>query len=455
MTARQRYALFIAVALAAVVAGVVLLYPPGKSIKLGLDLQGGVSVLLHGVGTAKAPVTAESMDQAERIIRDRVDRLGVSEPGILRQGTNYILVQLPGIRDPQRALDVIGKTALLEFREVLDSEPADGKKLGAVTKEPSPDKPAVVLDKDGKTKYKVGPTLMTGSALSDARKEFDQFGAAKVTITFTAEGSKQFDDVAAKLYQKNLAIVLDDTVQSAPVIRETRYGGRAEITGKFTSQEASDLALVLKTGSLPVKLEMSEVRTVGATLGKDSLQAGLLAGIIGILLVAIYMIAYYRGLGLVSVVVLTAFGLIVFGTVALFGRFGGSFGLYWNLTLPGLAGIILSFSSAADSGIIVFERFKEELAAGKVVRVAADSGFRHAFGTVLDADLVTLVTAFILYVLAVGPVRGFAFTLMVGIIVDLFVLWFLTQSLVGLISYSPLSRRPRLLGLGKAVKVEV
>lgn len=455
MTAQQRYFLFISIALTLVAVAVFFLYPISKSIKLGLDLQGGVSVLLYGRSTAKAPVTAESMDQAEQIIRDRVDRLGVAEPGIMKQGANYILVQLPGIKDPKRALDVIGKTALLEFRQVLDTEPRTETKLGPVTKEPASDKEAVLLDKDGKTKYKVGPVLMTGKALSDARKEFDEFGAPKVSITFTSEGSKQFDEVAAKLYQKQLAIILDDQVQSAPVIRETHYGGRAEITGKFTSEEVSNLALVLKTGSLPVKLEMSEVRTVGPTLGKDSLQAGLLAGIIGILLVALYMLIYYRGLGLVSMLILTVFGTILFGVVALFGRYGGYIGLYWNLTLPGLAGIILSFGSAADSGIIVFERLKEELVEGKALRVAVDSGFNHAFKTVLDADLVTLVTAFILYVLAVGPVRGFAFTLMIGVFVDLFVLYFFTHSILGLIPYSPLSGRLALLGLREVAPGEV
>ncbi|MFZ3063040.1 MAG: protein translocase subunit SecD [Actinomycetota bacterium] len=450
MGAKERYVLFLGIALMVAVIALYFIYPVNKSIKLGLDLQGGVSVLLQAKQTAKAPVTPESMDQAEKIIRDRVDRLGVAEPGILRQGSNYIVVQLPGIKDPQRALDVIGKTALLEFRQVLASEGKTGRQLGPVTKTPSPDKEVVVLDKDGETKYKLGPTLMTGRALSDARVDFDRFGVARVDITLTTEGSKTFDDVAVKLYKKQLAIVLDDRVQSAPTIQSTRYGGKAEITGKFTTDEAKNLALVLQTGALPVKLEMSEVRTVGPTLGKDSLQAGLLAGIIGIILVAIFLLAYYRGLGVVSVLALTIFGTILFGIVAVFGLYGTPVGLYWNLTLPGLAGIILSFVSAADSGIVLFERLKEEIAEGKVLRVAVDSAFDHAFRTVLDADLVTLVTAFILYVLAVGPVRGFAFTLMIGVFVDLFVLYFFTHSALGLMAYSPLAKRPFLLGLKEA-----
>jgi preprotein translocase subunit SecD len=447
MGAKERYVLFLGIVLIVAVVALYFIYPINRSIKLGLDLQGGVSVLLQAKGTAKAPVTMQSMDQAEQIIRDRVDRLGVAEAGILRQGANYILVQLPGIKDPERALDVIGKTALLEFRQVLASEDKTGTQLGLVTKTPSSDKEVVLMDKDGEIKYKLGPTLLTGKALSDARVEFDQFGAAKVGITFTTEGSKTFDDIAVKLYKKQLAIILDDRVQSAPTIQSTRFGGSAEITGKFTTEEAKNLALVLQTGALPVKLEMSEVRTVGPTLGKDSLQSGLLAGIVGVILVAIFLLAYYRGLGIVSVLALTVFGTILFGIVAIFGLYGGAVGLFWNLTLPGLAGIILGFGSAADSGIIVFERLKEEIAEGKVLRVAVDSGFEHAFKTALDAGLVTLVTAFVLYVLAVGPVRGFAFTLMIGVFVDLFVLYFFIHPALGLMAYSPLTKRPFLLGL--------
>lgn len=423
-----------------VVVAAVLIYPVNKSIKLGLDLQGGASVLLQGVSSAKAPVTKESMDQAETIIRQRVDKLGVAEPGIIREGTNYIQVQLPGVKDQDKALSIIGKTALLEFREVLETEAIGGSKL-KVTKNPTSDKEAVVVDKDKKTKYRVGPTLMTGSALATAATGFDQFNKPEINITFSAEGGKLFDEVAVKTYQKQLAIILDDVVQSAPVIQSKNYNGRAVINGSFTTEEANTLALVLQTGALPVKLAMKDVQKVGATLGMDSLRAGLTALIIGFLLVIVYFLVYYRGLGIVATMALIAFATVVFGIVAFFGTYGNSIGLYWNMTLPGLAGIILSVGVAADSSIVIFERIKEEVADGKAYRVANESGFKHGFLTMVDANFVTFITAFVLYLLAIGPVRGFAFTLMLGVLIDLFITFFFLQPILAFVlNYEPLQK---------------
>lgn len=446
MTPQQRHMLFIGIALALVAAAVYFTYPVKKSMKLGLDLQGGVSILLQAKDTPKAKVTNDAMDNAERIIRDRVDKLGVAEPGILRQGTRYILVQLPGVKEQKQAIDIIGKTALLEFREVLDSSAVADEKLGPVTKNPDPGKEAILLDRDGQTKYKVGPTLMTGSGIQNAQVEFDQFGASKVGITFNATGSKQFDQIGEKLYQKRVAIVLDDLIQSAPNVNARKFGGRAEITGKFTTNDARTLALVLQTGALPVKLDMVEVRTVGATLGLDALRSGLLAGIIGLILVAIYMLIYYRGLGLITVAALAVFGSILLGVVAVLGLYGSKIGLYYTMTLPGIAGIILSIGVAADSSIIIFERVKEEVREGKALRVAAHTGFKNGFKTMVDADLVTFITAFIIYIVAVGPVRGFAFTLMVGIFADLFTAFFFTQSLLFFMANYPPLRQPLFLG---------
>ncbi len=431
------YGLF---ALVIVAVSAYFIYPINKSIKLGLDLQGGASVLLQAKGTAKAPVTTESMDQAENIIRQRVDKLGVAEPGIIREGNNYIQVQLPGIKDPNKALDVIGKTALLEFREVLDSEVIGGKKL-TVTKDPTSDKDAVLIDKDKKMKYKVGPTLMTGSAIASATAGYDTNNKPQVDLTFSAEGGKLFDEVAAKTYKKQLAIVLDSTVQSAPSIESQSYNGRAVINGSFTLDEVKTLALVLQTGALPVKLEMSDIQTVGPTLGLDSLRAGVLALIVGFILVIIYLLVYYRGLGVIATLALAAFAIILFGFAAFFGTYGKSIGLYWNMTLPGLAGIILSIGVAADSSIVIFERIKEEIGSGKTYRLAMEQGFRHGFLTMVDANFVTFITAFILYFLAVGPVRGFAFTLMLGVAIDLFVTYFFLQSMLGLtLNWKPMQK---------------
>lgn len=440
MLDKQKFIFYGAFALVIVAISVYLIYPVSKSIKLGLDLQGGASVLLQAKGTAKAPVTTESMDQAETIIRQRVDKLGVAEPGIIREGNNYIQVQLPGIKDPNKALEVIGKTALLEFREVLDSETVGGSKL-KVTKNPVSDKDAVLIDKDKKLKYKVGPTLMTGSGIASATVGYDNANKPEVDITFSAVGGKTFDEVAAKTYKKQLAIVLDDTVQSAPTIDSQSYNGRAVINGSFTIDEVKTLALVLQTGALPVKLEMSDIQTVGPTLGLDSLRAGITALIIGFILVIIYLLVYYRGLGVIAALALAAFATILFGFAAFFGTYGKSIGLYWNMTLPGLAGIILSIGVAADSSIVIFERIKEEIAEGKTYRIAMDQGFKHGFMTMVDANFVTFITAFILYLLAVGPVRGFAFTLMLGVAIDLFVTYFFLQSLLGLaLNWKPMQK---------------
>lgn len=447
MTTQQRHMLFIGIALALVAVAVYFTYPVKKSMKLGLDLQGGVSILLEAKDTPKAKVTTDAMDNAEKIIRDRVDALGVAEPGILRQGTRYILVQLPGVKDQKKAIDIIGKTALLEFREVLDTAAVSEDKLGPVTKDPQPDKEVVLLDRDGQSKYKLGPTLMTGKGIQNAQVEFDEFGASKVGITFNAEGSKQFDQIGEKLYQKRVAIILDDRVQSSPNVNARKFGGRAEISGKFTTEDAKTLALVLQTGALPVKLDMVEVRTVGATLGLDALRAGLLAGIIGLILVAVYMLIYYRGLGMITVLALAVFGSILLGIVAVLGLYGNKIGIYYAMTLPGIAGIILSIGVAADSSIIIFERFKEEVNEGKTVRVAASSGFKNGFKTMVDADLVTFITAFIIYIVAVGPVRGFAFTLMLGIFIDLFTAFFFTQSALFFVANTDWLKKPVLLGV--------
>lgn len=453
MTSQQRFILFAALAAIVVAAAVFFIYPVSKSMKLGLDLQGGVSVLMQGKGTKQAPITSTSMDKAEQIIRNRVDKLGVAEPSIQQQGSDYILVQLPGVKDQQKAIDIIGKTALLEFRPVVDTDVVNGTKLGPLTKNPSSDKDVIVLDKEKKTKYKLGPTMLTGGALTNAVVKFDnQTGGTVVDVTFSAAGSDAFDKAASQQFHKQLAIVLDGVVQSAPVIQPDNssfksFQGTAIISGKFTTQEARDLALVLQTGSLPVNLDMVEIRTVGATLGIDALHAGLTAGIVGLLLVAIYMIVFYRGLGVITVSALVVFGTILFGVIAFLGKFGNSFGLYYTMTLPGIAGIILSIGVAADSSIIIFERVKEEIADGKSLRVAASSGFKNGFKTMVDADVVTFITATVIYIFAIGPVRGFAFTLMIGVIADLFTCFFFTQSALQLVANWRAIQKPALLGI--------
>lgn len=411
MTNKQKYLLalgFVFVLLGAAVYGL-FVRPP----KLGLDLRGGLHVVLTAKEKPGAPVTEEAMEQTKRIIDQRVNRLGVAEPGIERQGGRNIMVQLPGVKEPQKALEVIGKTALLEFKPVLN------------------------FDEEEK-KYVLGPTLLTGKALSGSKVGEDELGRPAVDITFNKEGAKKFDEIAKEFYQKQLAIVLDGVVMSAPVIQSTEYRGKAQITGDFTIDEARRLVVVLEYGALPVKLEISENRVVGPTLGHDSLIAGLRAGIIGLVLVALFMVGFYRVLGFLSWLTLTVFAVLLGGLLVLVNA---------TLTLPGIAGIILMIGVAADSSIIVFERIKEEARGGKTIRTAMDTGFTHGFRTFLDADLVALTTAIILFWFGVGPVRGFALTLMLGIACDIFTSLFFTRSVLGLLARTRLVKKPWLLGM--------
>ncbi len=431
MSQRQKYLLSVFFVLALVVASVYLIYPPAKSTRLGLDLKGGLHIVLTARPLPKAPVTEETMERAKVVIEERINKLGVSEPEISRQGSNSILVQLPGVKDPREALDIIGKTALLEFRPVTTST-AEGLVLGE--------------------------TLMTGEYVKDAAVDFDDFGKPKVDIEFTPEGAKKFDQITAEMVGKRLAIVLDYNpkgrtdeekgIISAPVVNERISGGRAEITGDFTIDFAKKLALVLQTGSLPVKLDISESRTVGPTLGSDSLRAALIAGIAGLVAVVLYMIFFYRLLGLITAGALAVFSTLFWGTIVATNKFTP---LGWTLTLPGIAGIILSIGVAADSSVVIFERVKEEIRAGKSFKQAADKGFTFGFKTMVIADVVTLIAALILIWQGVGPVRGFAISLSVGIGIDLFTTFFFTHPLLSLLSSSEALNKSLLLGVRKGV----
>ncbi|MEW6189211.1 MAG: protein translocase subunit SecD [Actinomycetota bacterium] len=420
MASKQKYLLSMgfALILVAVCIYFIVKYPP----KLGLDLKGGMHIILSAKEKPGAPVTEQSMEQALFVIRQRVDKLGVTEPQIERQGRNSILVQLPGIRNPQKALEIIGKTALLEFIEVKS------------------------IDKEGKVI--LGKVLMTGKALKNARPSFGEMSKPIVEMEFTKKGTKKFADITTRYVRQRLAIVLDKEVMSAPVIQEPITGGRAIITGLDSIDEAKRIALVLQTGALPVELDISESKTVGPTLGWDSLMAGLRAGILGLILVALFMVIYYRLFGVITWLALGVFATFLFGLLVAVNAVLTSFGLAGiNLSLPSIAGIVLMIGVAADSSIIVFERIKEEVRGGKTIRTALDTGFSHGFKTFLDADLVTFTTAAILFYFGIGPVRGFALTLMLGIVCDLFTSFFFTRAMLGLMSFTKLWRNPKLLGL--------
>ncbi|MCK4777606.1 MAG: protein translocase subunit SecD [Actinomycetia bacterium] len=433
MDQQQKAFLSISIVLLLVAISIYLIIPPSESTRLGLDLKGGMNIILTAIPSPDAPVSEEAMEQAMLIIRQRVDKLGVAEPDISRQGKDNILIQLPGVKHSEEALEIIGKPAFLEFKKVLDAD-GDG--------EP---------DEDEEGNLILGETVMTGKYLKDVRVIFDQTGTPGVSIEFTKEGGKKFEEVTGSMIGELLAIVLDGELMSAPVVQEKiSPPGGAEITGKFTVEEAKRLRLVLQTGALPVKLELAENRTVGPSLGEDSLKAGLRAGIFGLLLVLLYMVLYYRALGVVTCLALTVFSILFWGVIVSINKFT-PWG--WPLTLPGIAGIILSIGLVADSSVVIFERIKEEVNLGKTMRSAAESGFSHGFKTMVDADLVTLIGAIILIWVGIGPVRGFAVSLAVGISIDLFITYFFSRPILMTISQFKILENPVFIG-AKGVDAE-
>src|SRR5437868_12163506 len=402
----------------------------GNTPNLGLDLQGGASVVLQPKTKAKSKDLKTSIE----IIRNRVDGLGVAEPQITQQGNN-IVIELPGVKNQQRALEVVGRTAQLLFRPVLQTLPfnetttAPGQPPVKTTPPEQDDPSATVIlpDKNKRVRYQLGPAELTGKALASADATIDQTGQWKVEFTTTGKGSGEWDAVAQKNYQKQVAIDLDGVVQSAPQINAQQFGGRGEITGNFTQRDAKDLALVLKYGALPVQLQPQTVETVSATLGKDSLGAGIIAGAVGLALVAIYMVLYYRALGLVVWLGLAISGALLYSIIT----FLGSSGL--ALSLAGVTGIIVSVGVTVDSYIVYFERLKDEIRSGKTIRSSVDRGFSRAYRTIVAADVVSLIAAGSLYYLTVGSVRGFAFFLGLSTALDLLTAYLFTRPMVVLL----------------------
>jgi len=357
-----------------------------------------------------------AVDQALETIRNRIDQFGVSEPDIRRQGLNRILIQLPGIKDTQRAKDLIGKTALLEFKLVDDTQSIDSALQGNV---PPGREILYQIDEDPETQRTTKRpyllkkrTLLTGAHLTEARVEIsNQFNEPHVAITFDKKGARIFERITGDNVNKQLAIVLDNTVYSAPVIQDKIAGGRAQITGRFTTDEARDLAIVLRAGALPAPVNILEERTVGPSLGADSIRKGLLSLCIGGLLVVIFMVIYYKTSGLIADLALLLNILLIGAGLAAFGA---------TLTLPGIAGIILTIGMAVDANVIIFERIREEMAIGRTPRASIDAGYDRATLTILDANVTTLIAAVVLFQFGTGPVKGFAVTLSLGVIASMF-----------------------------------
>ena len=356
-----------------------------------------------------------AVDQGLETIRNRIDQFGVTEPDIRTQGENRILVQLPGIKDTQRAIDLIGKTALLEFKLVDDQSSVNEAVAGKV---PPGDKvyhgtrvdPAT--GQVSRTVYLLKDrTLLTGDYLTNAQVQFDRNNQPYVGLSFNDTGAKVFERITGDHVGERLAIVLDDNVYSAPVIQDRIGGGNAMITGHFTMDEAKDLAVVLRAGSLPAPVKIIEQRTVGPSLGRDSIRKGLISMAVGGLAVVLFMMVYYRGSGVIADLALIIDILLIMAGLAAFRA---------TLTLPGVAGIILTIGMAVDANVLIFERIREELRLGKTPRAAVDTGFDRATITILDANMTTLIAAVVLLQFGTGPIRGFAVTLTLGVLASVF-----------------------------------
>ena len=378
--------------------------------------------------------------QALETIRNRIDQFGVSEPDIRIQGEQRILIQLPGIKDTRRAKDLIGKTALLEFKLLDEEHDVESALAGNV---PAGDEILYETKEDPATHhirkipYLVKKrTSLTGAYLTDAKVQIDsQYNEPYVSITFDRKGARLFERITEENVKKRLAIVLDGNIYSAPVIQEKISGGEAQITGNFTTEEARDLAIVLRAGALPAPVQILEERTVGPSLGTDSIRMGLLSMCVGGLLVVLFMAVYYKGSGLLADTALILNILLIAGGLAVFGA---------TLTLPGIAGIILTIGMAVDANVLIFERIREEMSLGKTPRAAVDSGYDRATLTILDANVTTLIAALVLFQFGTGPVKGFAVTLSLGVVASLFTALILTRAIF---DYFLISRKIRTISI--------
>ncbi|MDR1712933.1 MAG: protein translocase subunit SecD [Coriobacteriales bacterium] len=465
-----------------------MFYPPATKIHQGLDVQGGLSVVLEGSKSDGSTVTAEDMNMAQQVVERRVNLLGASEATVQVQGGDQLLVQIPGLVDSAQALDVIGQVGDLKFVDVAKlpqdvqdnlnngtyysrSMLAANGNLATMTDLPVSAE-LFVASSDSSSSYvpwqeseRTGFELLPASVysnifyayaiygltdnlpfISTADQQFEPlrvdlsaddtaiiFSGANISsvsvarenetsayyavnITLDASGAIAFADITEQLYPTNgkVAIVLDGYVQSAPAVQSHITGGQVAITGSYTVDDANSLRTILQSGSLPVTLEAQSSQVVGPTLGQDSLRAGVLVAIIGLILVALYLLFFYRGLGILTAAAVGIFAILYLGVLATLSFFN-----QFSLSLAGIAGIVLSIGVAADSSILVLERFKEEVRMGRSVRAASITGVRHAIVTSIDADLVTLVSALALFFISIGAVKGFGLTLALGVICDI------------------------------------
>jgi preprotein translocase subunit SecD len=451
--------------------------PVTESTQLGLDLQGGVSAQLEGSQTGGGQVTRQEMEQAADLIRQRIDRLGVAEPDVRVQAENQIVVQIPGVKNPDEVIDIIGDTAQLGFYRVLAFDQRPGIPQGEI-KETEKEIEENLKEDDayqkGETKilFEESPSPqgseafvsgyvvrenpdLTGDALEQNGANIDYVnGKRQVTLRLTREGGREFGDLTQEIVNESLAtgeagllaIALDADVQSAPQVEEPIYGGQVSITNDSLPQglpedEATQLETVLNTGALPVNMEVISQTTIGPTLGTSSLRSGLLAALVGFGLVLIFLLVVYRALGTVADLALLIYAFLLWGLIV---------AIPITMTLPGIAGIVLSVGVAADANVVIFERIKEEIRRGKTPRTAIQAGYQKGFRAILDGNITTLITAFILFALSSGSVRGFAVLLSIGVVLSMFTAIVVTRALLGLLSDRGVHLSPSMMGVSKS-----
>ena len=394
---------FLIISLAIIGGFIMYINPLANSIKQGLDLQGGTHVVLQAVETPEAKIDDDALNRTVKIIERRVNELGLTEPVIQRQGKDRIIVELPGIKDPDQAINMLGRTAMLEFKDIN------------------------------------GTTVLTGKDLRDARAQMTGSGSqAVVGLEFTDEGGAKFADLTARNIGRPISILLDGEVLTSPVVQEAITGGKAQISGSRNMEEAEHLAILLRSGSLPVKIEVMENRTVGPTLGQDSKEKSVVAFSIAIIGIFAFMLLFYRIPGVVADIALLLYVMLLL----LIMRY-----LDATLTLPGIAGIILSIAMAIDANVLIIDHFKEEVAAGKTLRYSMDKGFSRAFVTIFDSNITTLIAAVILFYLGTGPIRGFAVTLGLGVVLSMFTAITVTKFLMNFLLASNLTKNGFLYGV--------
>lgn len=528
------------IAIFIVIIGISLYYILKEPINLGLDLKGGTQIILKPTERGGDEITTQSLDKAMLIIMDRIDKLGISEPLVTKDLSKNIVIQLPGVKDPDTAKEIIGKTARLEFRLVegtfisikdqswdivkfdyergqliidpeadsvvliddinalinakpfniiarlltdpeteesmlvepyvetnsevdaedsnveessgadtgisIDPEKVIGKiiynsenrELLLIDYEDGSELGEILVDSRSDAATLVGPVLLTGDKLAQAIAGYDSYGKIRVALSFKDEGISIFKEITSENIGRNLAIVLDEEIKSAPYIRVPILDGEAEITGINSLEEAKNVELVLQTGALPVNLQIEESSSVGPTLGMDSLNKGLYAGIIGFILIIVFMFFYYRGLGIFSALGLIIYIIIFWGVIS---------GIGATLTLPGIAGIILTIGMAVDANVIIFERIKEEIIKSKSPRIAIGDGFKNAIRTIIDSNVTTLIAAAVLYQFGTGPIKGFAVTLSLGIVISMVISLLFTRSIIFLMSGVSRMATPGFLGV--------